>query len=120
MNAQTNLVPNSSFENIITCPSGIGQLFNTTDWINPTGCTPDFFHQCGTMGSGVPSNSFGNELAKTGLAYAGFYTFNKAQGDNGREYIQVKLNDTLEWGKKYFVSNSSANYHITETWSSTK
>ncbi len=100
---QSNLVPNPSFESVINCPTNIGQLYNTSDWIDPTSCTSDYFHQCGTSGSGVPNNAFGSEMARTGQGYAGFYTYNSSTSDL-REFIQVKLIDTLESGKKYLVS----------------
>jgi hypothetical protein len=101
--AQTNLVPNPGFENVVNCPTGIGQLYNTTDWTNPNNCSPDFFHQCGTMGSGIPANSFGSQAAKSGQGYSGFYSFNFWVNDE-RDYLQVRLIDTLEANKYYKVA----------------
>ena len=98
-----NLVPDGDFESYVNCPWGIGQLYQTTSWIDPGNCTADYFNQCGTSGSGVPSNSFGYENARSGAGYAGFYTYNPSFPDS-REYIQVKLADTLITGKNYAVS----------------
>ena len=77
---------------------------SATSWNYPNTGTPDYLNQCGTAAVGVPNNAFGTESAKTGVAYAGFYTYNSFFPNDGREYIQVKLNDTLDLGKKYFVS----------------
>ncbi|MCC7303741.1 MAG: T9SS type A sorting domain-containing protein [Bacteroidia bacterium] len=101
--AQTNLVPNPSFETMSSCPTGISQLNNAIPWYDPTSTTSDYFNQCATGFVDVPNNVFGTEAAQVGFAYAGFYTFNAAI-PNRREYIQVKLNDTLAAGKKYLVS----------------
>ena len=101
--AQTNLVPNPSFEVFSNCPSGPAEVFQAMPWYDPTNASSDYFNQCATVSVGVPSNALGNEGARTGVAYCGFYSFQALQS-NYREYIQVKLNDTLEWGKKYYVS----------------
>lgn len=101
--AQTNLVPNPSFEIYSICPAGLAEVFQAIPWYDPTSASSDYFNQCATVSVGVPSNAFGNEGARTGVAYCGFYSFQSLQPDY-REYVQVKLSDTLEWGKKYLVS----------------
>ncbi len=101
--AQTNLVPNPSFEIYSNCPGGPNEVFQATPWYDPTAATSDYFNQCAAVSVGVPSNFAGNENARTGVAYCGFYSW-RIITSNYREYIQVKLNDTLEWGKKYHVS----------------
>lgn len=105
--AQTNLVPNLSFEEFTSCPIGISELNKAIPWFSPQAyCgagTPDYFNNCNSGSAGVPNNGFGNEPARTGVAYAGFYTMN-LPWTKGLEYIEVQLKDTLEMEKKYLVS----------------
>jgi len=97
-----NFIPNNSFENFSTCPTGGGQINLATPWYDPTGTTSDYLNSCNGGTVGVPDNVFGFENARSGVGYAGFYAY-KFQFSNEREYLQIKLNDTLEWGKKYLV-----------------
>ena len=106
---QINLVPNPSFEQYDTCPYNGGQIQYALSWINPaTYSTPDYFNACGIGGHNVPNTVFGQQIARTGTAYAGIVTYtnnpNWPPQNNAREYIEVLLNDTLEFGKKYCVS----------------
>ncbi len=100
-----NLVPNPSFENFDTCPLYTAQFYRCDIWENPTSNTPDYFNECWNEGwydsPDVPINRFGSEPARTGQAYAGLYC--QYSGVNGREYISVKLNDTLVAGSRYCV-----------------
>ena len=109
--AQVNLVPNGSFEEYNWCP-------NTTDgyyieackfWTNPTLGTSDYFNSCSTeldtWGQNlysVPENYYGNQMANTGEAYAGF-AFGQLTGITQpyAEYIQVELIQSLEANKIY-------------------
>ena len=97
---QTNLVPNPSFEDTIACPFN-GNLSNLQNWINPTNGTADCFHSCAVGNFGVPMNAYGNQTARTGLAYIGIITI---VGSNSREYIQVPLLDTLQIGVEYCLN----------------
>lgn len=97
-----NLVPNPSFEDTVTCPTYIGQLYNAEHWYSPTSNTPDYFNACFddwvNAPPDVPVNAFGIQDAHFGNGYAGFggyYT------PNNREYVAVQLIDTLQAGKKY-------------------
>src|SRR5437868_4295396 len=75
-----NLVPNSSFENLITCPqnpSGACMFFidvlgnSCSNWHN-VGCgSADYFNSCNNGFVGVPQNDFGYQNARTGIAYIG-------------------------------------------------
>ena len=112
-----NLVPNPSFEIYDTCPykegvpnySGIDQICYATPWFQPTRCTwsnsycecgsSDFFHYCGNA---TPYNIYGFQYPKSGLGYAGIGLYFLNSND-GREYIEVKLNSKLE-NKKYCTS----------------
>jgi OmpA-OmpF porin, OOP family len=88
--AQTNLVPNSSFEDSTQCPFNPGQISFSIPWITPTGSSSDYFNACNGGNVGVPNNAGGNQLARTGNAYAGIDAY--GAGTNVREYLQDKLN----------------------------
>ncbi|MBI2258362.1 MAG: T9SS type A sorting domain-containing protein [Flavobacteriia bacterium] len=124
-----NLVPNHSFELFNACPDTFalmtGSPIEATDnWINGNGFTPDYFNPCDTNvvnpRYGVPSNQYGYESARTGVAYAGIilsYLYCSGAGLSTREYIQVKLSDSLIAGEKYvfsmFLSVADYNYYST-------
>jgi OOP family OmpA-OmpF porin len=102
-----NFVSNPSFEDTISCPTNINQLSKAKFWINPTQCSPDYYNACSTANfsaAGVPSNAWGTQGAHTGVAYAGFYAFSKANPNDSREYIQTQLTSPLANGHKYLVS----------------
>ncbi len=98
--AQVNFVPNWSFEDTVNCPTGGGQLYNALGWLNPTLGTPDYFNGCSSGIVTVPNNS-GFQYAKTGNAYAGIFPY--AFG-SGREYVEIKLTDSLKQGQMYCIS----------------
>jgi hypothetical protein len=95
-----NLVFNPSFEDTVQCPVSISQMY-ASGWYSPTWGTPDYYNNCNNGWMGVPQNFEGWEFAKTGVAYAGIVT---RVMDNGREYIQSQLTDTLVAGFTYNVS----------------
>ena len=102
INAQQNLVPNPSFENVESCPQFLGE-FTLTDWVNPTWGSPDNFHTCSTGQVGVPQNVVGWQYPKTGNGYIGTWGHSFI-GTNYREYIQCQLLFPLEEGEQYEVS----------------
>jgi len=106
--AQYNLVPNPSFEVYVNCPSGSKQP-PPPPWIYPTNVTPSYANSCTNSSiCGVPYNGFGGgqnyQYARSGSAYItiGFYSKNFAN-NQGRTYIQTKLNDSLQAGKYYIA-----------------
>lgn len=105
--AQTNLVPNPSFELYTACPTADGQIGFAPPWFNPTQGTPDYYNACYTNGTSwdldVPANWIGFQNPKTGSAYAGISVSTAKYGES-REYIEVKLMDSLLSGVKYYVS----------------
>lgn len=103
--ASQNLVPNGSFEDTLDCPQTTNQLNYSKFWGNPTQGTPDYFNACDPTiyGMNVPYTGFGYQDARTGKAFAAILAFLKNIPDY-REYIQVKLIDTLVSGKQYLVS----------------
>jgi hypothetical protein len=107
--AQTNLVPNPSFEIHDTCPNGPSQLSYAIPWESPTTGTPDYLNNCDTTNTvSVPKNFWGFQYAKSGVAYAGFFACftypDSTSSYNYREYIEVKLDSPLIANKKYYVN----------------
>ncbi len=99
---QGNHVPNFSFEGNAGCPSTNGQFYLVTDWNNPTGGSPEYYHTCYPFsnGFGVPNNVAGEQNARTGNAYAGILTYPGPY----REYLQAGLLDSLKQGETYCIS----------------
>ena len=109
-----NLVPNGSFENFTNCPNTFGQIYRATGWFQPhkypglnsvNQCSSsDYYNNCGDSTSYVlvPNNQSGFQFAHSGTAYAGIVYYTVQQNGNAyREYIEVKLNQTLTANKKY-------------------
>lgn len=100
--AQQNLVPNPSFEDTINCPQGLAQFWSLQYWREGYN-SPDYFNECAIIQVGVPSNIYGYQFANNnGVAYAGINIFH-ILWHNGREYIEVKLADSLIANKRYNV-----------------
>jgi gliding motility-associated-like protein len=101
--SQINLVPNYSFETLISCPDNQGTTFYsyTPPWFSPSLNTPDIFNACALVpGMGVPNNVLGYQKAHTGQGYGGFaWAFTSSSCD----YLSVKLNTALISGSKYCI-----------------
>lgn len=98
-----NLVPNPSFEEYTSCPDDQCQIYKATDWLS-MGFSPDYFNACDPSlnNFGVPSNIAGFQYAASGVAYAGIGCY--VPGNNiMREYIGIRLLDSLTIGVKYKV-----------------
>lgn len=105
--AQNNLITNGSFEDVNGCPwvnntINEGFVYHIS---NPANYTPDYFNCCYTLlgfpynTSGIPSNSRGYQLARTGEAYIGLDLWEK--NAPGRDFIQIKFNTELKQGHHY-------------------
>ncbi len=110
--SQTNLVPNPSFEDHISCPNSSSQTYLAVPWIQPTGHqgTSDYFHECcvspipfNAPPVGVPLNLLGNQEARTGEAYCGFFSIDGPTDGDYREYVQAPLTQPLTVGTRYCV-----------------
>ena len=98
-----NLVPNPSFENSISCPDNLSQVYKIISW-KSYGQSPDYFDSCGVSGlSKAPNNSFGFQYPASGQAYCGLYTFLGAN-HNYREFIGTQLVNPLVFGTKYYIT----------------
>ena len=100
-----NLVPNWSFESFTVCPNLGGQITYAVPWFGPTSNSSDYYNSCATIASNlnVPYQGGGGfQYAKDGNAFGGIYLLN-GFGTNYREYLQVKLMDSLANGVCYYV-----------------
>jgi len=98
--SQINLVPNSSFEDEYTCNYSNYLLEDYIyNWYGGRG----YFNSCISIALGVPENILGHQYPRTGNAYCGIFTI-ASGGGQLRQYIQVKLIDTLQTNGKYRVS----------------
>jgi hypothetical protein len=116
-----NLVMNGSFEEYSKCPYADNQLKFCKNWSKAVGgSTPEYFNSCSegmqkivNYSVSVPKNVEGEQEAKDGRAYAGaaFYAMHNFYF---REYLQGKLKDKLEEGKRYtfsfFISQAEKSY----------
>jgi gliding motility-associated-like protein len=99
--AQTqNIVPNPSFEILDpgVCPTGNGQIYNTTGWYSPTNNGAELYTACHNGNFGVPINNLGVQAALTDSCYAGFFAYRPS---DKRSYIAIKLAEPLTPGKSY-------------------
>ncbi len=113
--AQTNLVPNPSFEILSSCPTSTGQITLATGWFAPTYTYADVFNTCAALSKvGVPLNdpltgggSASFKYPKDGNGYAGIITYQGQYGFNipwlERGYLEARLNQTLIIGKQYYI-----------------
>ncbi len=100
-----NLVPNAGFEDFFSCPKTINTTKGNTKiaphWNSPSYGTPDLYNICNTSNMGV-QNVTGSSTPFAGNGFAGIIVW---EGKHGyREYLQVKLLDTLKKDKIYTVS----------------
>ena len=101
--AQTNLVPNPSFEQYTLCPSGLDQMNRCIGWSSYRE-SPDFYHTCSpTAGMAPPNAAFGFQFPHTGNGYAGISCYDSLTS-NYREYMGIALSSPLQAGEKYYVS----------------
>ncbi|MCK0189392.1 OmpA family protein [Arenibacter sp. F20364] len=96
-----NLVENPSFEAFLECPDHLGNFGEDLKyWSVPTHGTTDYFNAC-SLSMGVPVNFMGEQTAKFGEAYLGFYMY---APEDYREYIQGELKEPLLHGVTYTLS----------------
>ena len=108
--AAQNLVPNGDFEQYTQCPDYVSQIDRATGWSRPTEGTSDYLNAC--LGQpyslSVPGNQFGDQAARSGNGYAGFYCFYgftaaDVPGEDDREYVTHALSSPLVPGQTYAV-----------------
>ena len=97
-----NLVPNWSFEDTVSCPTGGGAVNLAVGW-SSFAHTPDYCNSCNTSFVSVPSNQWGYQYPKTGNAYIGLICYLSIVPDE-REYVGIQLTQSLLIGERYYVS----------------
>jgi outer membrane protein OmpA-like peptidoglycan-associated protein len=101
--AQTNLVPNHSFEDVSKAIKDAGDIEKAVPWTTATAGDPDLFSPKAKIPEvKVPLNTLGEQRAYRGENYAGLVTY-KLKDPNIREYLQVPLISPLDSGKTYCV-----------------
>ena len=88
-----NLIPNPGFEGFSSCPDGYRQLSKAYFWQQANAGTPELFHDCGFTAQDRPYEGEG----MAGVILLCDY-------DNGVEYLQVELSDSLKKGQLYCFS----------------
>jgi len=102
--AQVNIIPNGSFEEIDSCPDGNmcgGQVELATPWFEPINCTSDLFHECSNGICSIPA--FGDIYPYHGVSMSAIGLFGAAGGER-REYISVELTNFLTQDSMYELS----------------
>jgi gliding motility-associated-like protein len=138
LHAQTNLVPNPSFEDYNNCPNflnfvfpspydsaeSIGYYLNNWFKAGKNISSASYFNECvsNNFAYDVPKNLWGYQFAKTGKAYSGIYTMafedfkdNSQYPDiNQIDYIETKLTTKLSANNIYKIC-----YYISQSFSDT-
>jgi gliding motility-associated-like protein len=119
--AQTNLVPNWSFEEYNSCPNTFSpdcNLIPSLPTVKNWYCaftfdsSPDYFNSCSSSNFGF-QNYKGFQIPKTGLGYVGGI-MNVLNGNIGNiEYIECTLKDSLKSNINYCVQ-----FFVSRTWRS--
>jgi len=104
--AQINLIADSSFEVNKIIPLDYSGIGASTSWNSPTRGTTDLFCKCNKKDAkisrvNVPSNGMGIQDARSGNCYAGIFGVSHGYY---REYLQTTLIQPLEAGKEYVFS----------------
>jgi len=103
LKAQDNLVPNSTFQTVTKKVKSEGQIKLAEPWTSPTTTLGDLYvTKTKSTLVGVPANAYGEEKPMKGDNYAGILAFSNKDKEP-RSYLQVKLTEKLEAGKKYCV-----------------
>ncbi len=97
-----NLIPDPSAEDVIECPSSLGNIDTyTSSWQSFRG-TPDYWNSCSTnVGLGW-NNSLGYQEPRSGQGYLGGASYSTAFP--AREYFGTELLEPLEIGQTYYMS----------------
>jgi OmpA-OmpF porin, OOP family len=100
-----NLVPNPDFEEYFNCPQSINTNKANTKvaphWNSPNYGTPDLYNRCSKYQMGT-QNVTGVTNPFKGDGFAGIVIWEKKR--SYREYLQVKLNESLKTNQTYIIS----------------
>lgn len=105
--AQNNLVPNSSFEQIIKKPKKGKEIEYAEPWVSPSAENKaDLYSSRSKKEYGVPDNKYGNlnaDDSDDGGNYIGLRLYSYKEREP-RTYAQVKLSSAMIAGKAYCIS----------------
>lgn len=102
--AQDNLVPNYNFQEVTGKVKQAGAIKLAAPWTSPTLAQADLYvPKTKNMDVLIPSNTRGEEKPMKGDNYVGITAYSY-KGKYPRSYLQVKLTEELEAGKKYCVT----------------
>jgi outer membrane protein OmpA-like peptidoglycan-associated protein len=106
---ESNLIPNSSFEEYASTPIGWfyrGEHFSQVMryWSSPTAASPDAFGQKVRVPDHWADKGFGDQYAHSGSSMVGFTVFGCDDGKpHCREYVQVQLLEPLVPQQEYYI-----------------
>lgn len=108
--AQSNLIPNPSFEIITTCPVSSANWNVCSSWNNVNmnlGAglwgTPDYYHACGTGQTSPPNLFSGICTPQSGVGMMSIVVYNMGYPQY-REYIAAPLNCAMQINSTYTLS----------------
>jgi hypothetical protein len=104
-----NLVPNYSFEVDSLCPDNYNEVTYCKGWLksftnNVAPYHTEYLNACGTSLFSVPTNTWGYQVASTGVAYMAQCSMAPAVRQDYRENIYTKLSSSLVVGQVYEAS----------------
>jgi hypothetical protein len=102
--AQSNLVPNGSFEQYYSCPDNTAEVDSCIGW-HAVLNTPDYFNTCSPYPVSVPNTLAGDQLPFHGNAYIGMHTYpiNSSSAEY-REILGTQLISPMFQGYSYNIS----------------
>lgn len=105
--AQTNLVPNPTFEILGKKVKFLNSIKEATPWVSPTLAVADLYNpKSKNIFISIPKNDYGEEKPMEGASYVGIYAYSYKNKDP-RTYLQVKLTEKMKAGEEYCVK-----YHV--------
>lgn len=105
--AQTNLVPNPTFEILGKKVKFLNSIAEATPWVSPTLAVADLYNpKSKNPFISIPKNDYGEEKPMEGTSYVGIYAYSY-KSKEPRTYLQVKLTEKLKAGEEYCVK-----YHV--------
>ncbi len=98
-----NLIPDPSAEDVVECPSSLGNIdVYTSTWRQFRG-TPDYWNSCSDNPLLGWNNSVGYQEPRTGEGYLGLFSFHQGLA-NARESFGIELDNPLQIGETYYLS----------------